>query len=406
MKFNILFREIFISLNSFRIRSLLTLLGVSIGIAAVFLTINITQHIKHTLTTELASIRKMIIITPRPRKISGVRKKVTYNTKLQETDLAIINNIRSVKYVAPLIVKNTHAHSSFDNINTNVIGTTSQYLLIRNLAIDKGVIFNKDDIKQRRQVILIGKTIETRLFNNTSALNKTIKLNNQNYQIIGILEEQGQSVDGIDRDNVIIAPISTIRDNFYNNYAKHDSVDYILATVTKPDLINSAKLAIEKTLIHSHKANPKKITPFLIKDRIKEVNSFQYIFKTIASALLIIGITSLVISGVGMSTLMFMSVSERSAEIALRKAIGATDIEILWQIVLEAIILSFFGGILGSLIGIGATLIFSQFFKIKFINMLLYLIPCTLAASMVGAISGIIPAYNTLKISPVDAMNK
>ncbi|HEM6754202.1 TPA: ABC transporter permease [Legionella pneumophila] len=406
MLWHVLLLEIIISLNNYRLRSLLNILGISIGICSVFLTLNISNYINHTLEKELSPISRMLIITPQTTRVNGVNTTSRYTSLLTEEDGDKISQLKGVNHTAPLIVEKTHAISSFSNIDTIVMGSSPDYFPVMNLNIIYGVSFSLDDIKNHRKIAVIGSTIRQKLFPQADPLSQFVKLNNVPYRIIGVIETQGQSVDGKDRDNVIVIPISTARENFFNNYQANNAVDYIILSVKNPAEINSISTKIVDLLTNNHRIKDKNKLDFKVLDRVKEVNSLRFIFATIGGALMLIGVVSLVISGIGISTLMLMSVSERKSEIGLRKAIGATDESILIQILLETAFLALIGGVFGSILGVIAVYIFSTYIAISFINSYFYLLPCCLVSLFIGLISGVFPAYRTTKIQPVTALNE
>ncbi|CEK09271.1 ABC transporter permease [Legionella hackeliae] len=405
MRWNVLLREIRISLSTHLLRSLLATIGIVVGVCAVFLTFNITHYIHSVLERELSPISRMIIVLPQAFSVKGVNIYARKASRLTEKDSQNINKLNFVSSSAPILTEKMQVLSQFSNLNTTVLGTTSNYFKVLDLNLVEGVGFSSSDLGATRRVAVIGRTIQQKLFKNAPALGQTISLNNVAFKVIGIIETQGQSVDGVDRDNLVVIPISTLRQSFFDDFSLKDAVDYILVAIKNPSFMDLNIAAISDLLYREHNIQKNKID-FKILNRVKEVESIQFIFLSISKTLMIMGLLSLLVSGIGISTLMLMSISERKSEIGLRKAIGASDKEIILQILLEAVCLSLLGGILGSLGGIVALYLFNYVMGLNLVPSYLYLLFCWFIAMTVGVVSGLFPAYQTLKIQPTTALNE
>lgn len=402
MRWSILVIEALISLNNLRLRSLLAAIGVVIGVCAVFLTLNISNYITSILNKELLPLSKMLIVFPKPVLINGISTLVT--SRLTSEDNKAIKALPFVEFSSPIVIaENTLAIGGFGNINTTVIGSNKDYFYILDLPIGKGNLFTQNDVNLGEKVAVIGTQVARQLFPQSNPLDQKIVIKNDEFRIIGILKNQGPNIDGKDRDNLIIIPITTAKQRFYNDPNSINSVDYITLSVLDPRFIksNQDELFDLITRLHKNTAND-----FKIENREKEVNSITFVFHSVSFSLLLIGAITLTVSGIGISTLMFMSISERKSEIGLRKAIGASDSQIMIQILLEAICIAVFGGIIGALLGIGAIQAFNTYTHIHIISSYYYLIPCCGIAVILGIVSGIIPAYLTIKIQPINALNE
>ena len=407
MRWSVLLAEILLSLNTYRLRSLLTALGVIIGVCAVFLTLNISHYITNTLNRELTPISKTLIIYPRPIIIEGVSSFVKAASRLTSKDSDSIKILPFVQFAAPvMLVQNSQALSAFGNISTPVVCTGQDYFDISGLPVGSGNFFTKSDVDMGAKVAVIGTEIVHKLFPNQNPLGQNISIGNISFRVTGVIKKQGPSIDGKDRDTLVVIPLTTAKQRFFNDYNTTNAVDYILISVANSTFLYQNTDAIKNLLMKLHNNPSPEATDFSIQNREKEVNSVNFIFHSISFSLLLIGGVTLTVSGIGISTLMLMSISERKHEIGLKKAIGASDNQIMVQILLEAVAISVFGGIIGSILGIGVIYIFDHYTQITIINSYYYLIPCCGIAILLGIVSGIFPAYLTLRIQPINALNE
>ena len=304
-----------------------------------------------------------------------------------------------------MLVQNAQAVSAYGNINTLVICTGYDFFDILGLPVGSGNFFTKEDYNKGEKVAVIGSQIAHQLFPNKNPLGQNIIIRNVTFRIIGVIQKQGPTVEGNDRDTLVVIPLTTAKQRFFNDFSSVNAVDYLVVSVADSKFIAQDTQAITNLLIKIHNTS-EHTADFTIQNREKEVVTVNFIFHAISFSLLLIGAITLIVSGIGISTLMLMSISERKHEIGLKKAIGANDNQIMLQILLEAVAISVFGGFIGSLLGIGAIVIFNYYIHINIINSYYYLIPCCGIAILLGIVSGIFPAYLTLRIQPISALNE
>ena len=359
MNFGNLFKIAVKALGNNRMRGFLTMLGVIIGVASVITMLAIGQGTKKSIQSEISEMgSNMIMIHPGGDMRGGVRLNSDEMESLKLKDFNDIrNNTKYVKYVSPMVNSAAQAVYGANNTPTTVYGVNLDYLDIRNYAVEAGDVFSDQDIKVAAKVCLIGKTVADELFpDGTSPVGKVIRFGTIPFRVVGLLESKGYNSMGMDQDNMIIAPYTTVQKR-------------ILAITHVQEIICSA-LSEEYTTI---------------------------LLSAVAGISLLVG-------GIGIMNIMYVSVTERTKEIGLRMSIGAKGRDILAQFLIEAVLISVTGGVIGVLFGVAASLVvnFAAHFPI-FIqpwSVVLSFAVCTLT----GVFFGWYPARKASMLDPIDAI--
>jgi len=403
------FKTAITGLRTHMSRSLLTILGIVIGIAAIILVVSLGQGAQNLILSQVQSIgSKTIAIVPgrQPKGPTDIAAMLT--NSLKEKDVTALLNKNNAPHLAklmPVIFGSTAAVYGSNTYRPTIFGVTDYFAEIYGLYPDEGRIFDEEDIKSYASVVVIGSKIKDELFGNDEALNQKIKLNGRNFTVIGILPKKGQS-SFVNFDEATIVPYTTAQQyifgiKYYNRLVvEADSEANVAQTVED----------IKTTLRNSHNITDPSKDDFFIETQESAMQMVSTIMNILTLFLAAIAAISLVVGGVGIMNIMLVSVTERTKEIGLRKAVGATERDILSQFLLEATILTATGGIVGIALGAGFSFLvafmLSKFYALAWI----FVFPVQAAllglgvAAAVGLVFGIYPAWRASRLSPTEAL--
>ncbi len=390
-------------------RSLLTILGIVIGIAAIILVVSLGQGAQNLILSQVQSIgSKTIAVVPgrQPKGPTDIAASLTSSLKEQDvTALLNKNNVPHLAKLMPVIFGSTVAIYGSNSYRPTIFGVTDYFAEIYNSYPAEGRIFDEDDIKSYASVVVIGSKVKDELFGNDEALNQKIKLNGRNFTVIGILSSKGQS-SFVDFDEAAIVPYTTAQEyifgiKYYNRLVvEADSEANVAQTVQD----------ITTTLRNLHNITDPSKDDFYIETQASAMQMVSTITNVLTLFLAAIAAISLIVGGIGIMNIMLVSVTERTREIGLRKAVGATERDILSQFLLEATILTATGGVVGITIGAGFSfliaLLLSKFYALAWI----FSFPVNAAllglgvAAAVGLVFGIYPAWRASRLSPTEAL--
>lgn len=384
------------TLTANKLRSLLTMLGIIIGNASVIVMVAVGEGAQQFTKQQLDSIG------PNQLTVWAAQSALQLTSEATELTLADVEAIQkapSVIKVAPQISANLQLIYQGRATKASVTGTNPSILYVRNLKVRQGRFFDSTEQKQNAQVTILGAATTSKLFGRENPLGKEIQINNISFQVVGVMQQKGSFL-GINYDDAVYIPITTAADQLIARRSlKGITVDFLEVSAKDKQGVRAAAFQINNILALRH--GSKKFT-------VSANKSLQDLVGNITVALsilltLIAGI-SLFVGGIGIMNIMLVSVTERTKEIGLRKAIGASSSSILTQFLIEAIILSVGGGLIGTCIGVSSAILVSIFTPLKLNVPLQAIILATSVSGGIGLLFGVVPARQAARLDPIVAL--
>lgn len=383
-------------------RSFLTILGIVIGVGAVIALVAIGQGASADIEGEISSLgTNMLIIRSGSTRTGGVsRGASSLNTLRMDDAKKLEEEATLLQYVSPIINAAGQVIAAGKNWSTSVQGVSTSYLEIRDWTLEKGIFFTDRDIRSRRKVAVLGKTVVEELFGEQDPIGAKIRIRNVPFTVIGVLSEKGQSMMG-DQDDVILAPSTTVL------YRMSDglTVNTIMVSAVSAAQMDAAQEEATRLIREEHKLKPGEDDDFFIRSQTDIISRVTNVTGILTMLLGAIAGVSLLVGGIGIMNIMLVSVTERTKEIGIRMAVGARAGDVLSQFLIEAIILSMLGGIIGIILGIGlgkmvSSLINSSLLVDPFIAFIAFVF-----SGAVGVFFGLYPARKASKLNPIDALH-
>ena len=385
-----------------KMRTFLTLLGIIIGVAAVIAMISLGMGVKAQIKENISSLgSNLLIISPGGRTSSGARLASGTGVRLTYDDAkAIEKNVNGIEYVAPSVSSSYQLVVGNQNWTANVEGTTPNVIDIRSFKIEEGRMFTDKDLDSRARVAVIGQTIVDNLFPDGDPVGKIVRINKAPFKVVGILGVKGQSANGQDQDDVVYIPLTTAQQRMMGiTY-----LNRITVQAQNEDVINDAQAEIETLLRNRHKVKDGGDDDFTVRNLAALMDTMMETANTITLLLGNIAAISLLVGGIGIMNIMLVSVTERTREIGIRKALGATYNNILLQFLIEAMVIGVVGGILGTVLGVGASYALSYFSGWKTVVSVVAIFVAVIFSIGIGLFFGIYPARKAALLDPIDAL--
>ena len=386
-----------------KLRAFLTMLGIIIGVASVITMLAIGQGSKKSIQTQIAEMgSNMIMIHPGAEMRGGVRQDPSAMQTLKLDDFkSLQDETNFLSAVSPNVSSSGQLINGANNYPSSVTGVSPEYLEIRQLSIENGTMFTNADIQSSAKVCVIGKTIVDNLFpDGSDPIGKVIRFNKIPFKVVGVLKSKGYNSMGMDQDDVVLAPYTTVMKRLL-------AVTYlqgIFASALTEDMTDNATEEITAILRKNHKLKESDDDDFTIRSQQELSTMLNTTTDLMTTLLACIAGISLVVGGIGIMNIMYVSVTERTREIGLRMSVGARGIDILSQFLIEAILISITGGIIGILIGIGASFAVKNIahwpIYIQSRSVLLSFAVCTIT----GVFFGWYPAQKASNLDPIDAI--
>ncbi len=400
-----LFKIAFRAIANNKFRSFLSMLGIIIGVAAVIVMMAIGQGSKESIRKNISQMgTNVIMIRPGADMMGGVRQDPSSMQTLKIADYeSFIKDKKYVTYVSPEVNASGQAIYGANNTNTTIYGESLDYLDIKQWEISQGVAFTDEDVKKNAKVCLVGKTIVDELFpDGSDPVGKTIRFKSIPFRICGVLKSKGYNNWGMDQDNVIIAPYTTVM----KRIAAQTFFSSFTCSAISEEMTDEAIDELTQKLRENHKIKDTSgdSDDFTIRSQQEMMETMSSTMDTVTIILVVAAAFSLLVAGIGIMNIMLVSVTERTKEIGLRMSVGARGIDISNQFLIESVIISLTGGIIGIILGeiisALATIIFHLPTSVPGWSITVSFIVCTI----IGVGFGYFPARKAARMDPIEAI--
>lgn len=403
MNFINLFKIALRALSGNKFRGFLTMLGIIIGVAAVITMLAIGQGSKKSIQDQISTMgSNMINIRPGTGQFGGVRQSSSSMQTLKMEDyLAIVDQAEFISAASPEVQSSGQAIFGANNAPTSIYGVNPSFLDIRKYIIAQGEMFTDADVKTSAKVCVIGQTVVDNLFTNgEDPVGQTIRFNKIPFKVIGVLTSKGDNTMGMDQDDLMISPYTTVQ----KRILAITYIQSISVSAVSEDATDQAISSIENIMRQQHKITGSQEDDFNVRSQKELITMMSSTTDMMTILLACIAGISLFVGGIGIMNIMYVSVTERTREIGLRMSIGAKGFDILMQFLIESILLSVTGGVIGVIIGIGSAYIVKNILAwpidIQVYTIALSFIVCTAT----GIFFGWYPAKKASTLDPIDAL--
>jgi putative ABC transport system permease protein len=402
LEFKNLLKVAFKSLLKNRSRSLLTSLGIIIGVSAVIVMVAIGEGSQQVIEEGINSLgTNLIVAFPGFSQSGGVNRGAGSFNRFTFDDVdKIRKEANLVDAVSPVVRTGGQVIGGSSNWATSVFGISPDYFKIRNWQLEYGDFFTDRDERANRKVAILGKTIADQLFPNEDPTGQQIRIRNVPFKVVGVLKAKGQSGLGNDQDDCILAPSTTV---LYRLKGRQ-WVDMINASAVSTDQMSNAQEQIRSILRESHRLSPGEDDDFTIRDQAEITEAASETSRVMTLLLGSIAAVSLIVGGIGIMNIMLVSVTERTREIGIRLSVGARSSDVLAQFLTEAIVLSLSGGLIGIMLAFAISFSLNQFTTLTSIINPQIIIISFIFSGAVGVFFGLYPARKAANLNPIDAL--
>lgn len=391
------FREIRRSM----MRSILTTLGIVIGVASVIAMVMLGDATTAYVSQSIAKLgTNMLMITPGQERRGPPSSDLTAK-RFTHTDVeALKHDISQIRGVAPVGSNTMQAVYGNENHSTTVEGSNNDYFIVKDWVFESGRSFNDAELQSGKAVCVIGETIRKELFGKQNPIGESIRLENFSCQIIGVLHSKGAAMFGMDQDDIVVVPIRM----FQRRISGNQDISRIMISASSSAAIENVKSAVTSLLQERRRIKAGAENDFNVRDMREMVQTLSSTTQMLTILLGAVAAISLLVGGIGIMNIMLVSVTERTREIGIRLAIGALEREVLLQFLIEAIVLSSLGGVIGILLGLGAGIGVSLFFDLPLVFNTFIIVVAFLFSTLIGIIFGYFPARKAAHLNPIDAL--
>lgn len=396
-------REAWISISAYKLRTFLTMLGIVIGVASVVLMVAAGQTVSNEITKTFDSMGTNLIILAPAETVSGGVRGGRGRPSITFKDVEALKSLKDVETTSYVVNAAVQAVYGSNNYGVSVYGTNPDYLAVGNWEIESGMAFTEKDVKAGKPYIIIGQTIVDELFGLQNPIGKVLRLKGQPFTVIGTLKAKGDNLMGQDQDNIIMMPVTTLRQRLRGSN-RPQYTDIAFVKVTQEDKMESVSKRIEYLLRARHylkEGAPNDFSIHLMTEMVEKVQNVGFILSLLLSAIASI---SLVVGSIGIMNMMLVSVTERTREIGTRKALGAPNRWIMFQFLMESIIISFMGSFIGMILGVILSQIAGKMLDKQVPISMWSVVISASVAIFVGVVSGIMPARKAMKLDPIEAL--
>ncbi|TRZ51042.1 FtsX-like permease family protein [bacterium] len=395
--------EGFQTLTLNKMRTGLAILGIVIGIGSVITLISLGQGSQQSIENQIQSLgSNLLTVSPARQNDRGVMGQSGGSTSLTLTDAKAIETKLSqtlINKVSPEYSSRSQVVAGRNNSNVSVIGIYPTYAEIKKIAMDKGVFISNRDVSLMTKVAVLGPTTATDLFGETNPIGKTIKVGNQTLKVIGVTASKGGS--GFNNpDDMIYVPLTTAQKQIFGK----DNLTSIVVEAKTKEVMIQAQDEIGYLLLSQHKLNSSTDADFTIMSQNDLLNTVSQVTGTLTALLGGIAAISLLVGGIGIMNIMLVTVTERTREIGLRKALGAKKKTIITQFLIESILLTFIGGIFGMIFGLTASFLISRIINLAYVISISSIALAIGVSSLIGIVFGLYPARKAANLQPIEAL--
>jgi putative ABC transport system permease protein len=385
-----------------KLRSSLTMLGIIIGNASVIAMVGIGQGAQKLASEQFESLGpNVLFIVPGSQETRNTTFEVPRTLVLEDAE-AIATQVPSVKEVAPQISSRQLITYRNKNTTTTILGATPEYLSVRSFDVAQGRFISDQDVRRNNQVVALGPDIAERLFGNVDPVGQQLRIKNVSFQVIGVMESKGSFL-GDNQDDTVFVPITTLANRIVGQTSPYGlEVSIISISAKDPESTTAARFQVENLLRLRHKITGE--DDFTVRAQEDLLEIVGTITGALTLMLTAIAAISLFVGGIGVMNIMLVSVTERTQEIGLRKAIGAREQDILVQFMIEAVILSAAGGVLGTLIGVGGVLVVGALTPLQAGVSPVAIFLAVGVSGGIGLFFGVVPAQRAAKLDPIVAL--
>ncbi len=387
-----------------RLRTFLTMLGMMIGVGAVILMSAIGEGSKQSINSSIAAMGSNLFIVLSGSTTSGGARSGSGSTPtLTTSDASAIGELSGVAAVAPSVRGNAQLVYASNNWSTRVEASTAGFFDVREWGVEKGYIFSDSDVRGATRVVVLGQTVATNLFADEDPVGKTIRIKQSPYIVMGVLSKKGQSMMGDDQDDIVVIPLTTGQRKLFGSQFK-DSVRMIMVKAESEDAMPKVEKSINQLLRERHRIREGADDDFTVRNFSAILAASAEATEVMSMLLGAIASISLLVGGIGIMNIMLVSVTERTREIGIRIAIGARESDILTQFLLEAVMISLIGCVIGVFIGVGGAFLAKEFFGSAIAITESSIIIAFVVAAGVGIFFGFYPARKAAKLEPIEAL--
>lgn len=385
-----------------KLRTFLTLLGIIIGVGAVIAMVSLGFGLKENVKNNISKLgSNLLIITSGGRTASGARLAAGEGVKLTYDDMqAIEKQVDGIANISASVNRSYQMVAGNQNWTSRVEGTTPSSFTISSLEVEDGRVLNERDLVSRGRVAVIGKTVADSLFPEGNPVGKIMRINKAPFQVIGVLKSNGQGSMGMDQDDVVYVPLTTAQ----NRMMGITNVQRITVQAENENIINDVQADVEQVLRTRHKIKDGANDDFTVGNMAQIMETMLSTANNITILLGCIAAISLLVGGIGIMNIMLVSVTERTREIGIRKALGATYNNILLQFLVESMVIGIIGGTLGVVLGIGASCIISSMAGWNTVISVWAIVIAVIFSVGIGLFFGIYPARKAALLDPIDAL--
>lgn len=385
-----------------KLRTFLTLLGIIIGVGAVIAMVSLGFGLKENVKNNISKLgSNLLIITSGGRTASGARLAAGEGVKLTYDDMqAIEKQVDGIANISASVNRSYQMVAGNQNWTSRVEGTTPSNFTISSLEVEDGRVLNERDLISRGRVAVIGKTVADSLFPEGNPVGKIMRINKASFQVIGVLKSKGQGSMGMDQDDVVYVPLTTAQ----NRMMGITNVQRIAVQAENENVINDVQADVEQVLRTRHKIKEGANDDFTVGNMAQIMETMLSTANNITILLGCIAAISLLVGGIGIMNIMLVSVTERTREIGIRKALGATYNNILLQFLVESMVIGIIGGTLGVMLGIGASCIISSMAGWNTVISVWAIVIAVIFSVGIGLFFGIYPARKAALLDPIDAL--